>query len=291
MARCNACPRRCNAERTANTNTGGYCRMPLKVRLARAGLHFWEEPCISGTHGSGTIFFSGCSLRCVFCQNEQISHKGFGKDVSIERLTEIFAELEAKGAHNIIIVNPTHYFEQIERALSLYRPKIPIVYNSGGYDLPEQIGKNVFDIYLFDLKYISSQASSRYSGASDYFQFASSSILTACKLLGAPQFDTAGILQRGVVVRHLLLPQGTREAIAVFDWLQEYAPQALFSLMAQYFPAAKAHQFAEINRKITKREYEKVVSHILEVRSDGVYLQERSSASKIYVPDFDFSGI
>ncbi len=289
--RCNDCPRQCNALRTETENRGGACKMPLTPRVARVGLHRWEEPCISGTRGSGAVFFSGCPLRCVFCQNEPISHGGFGKPVPPARLAELFAELEAQGAHNINLVSPTHFIRPIAEALEIYRPRLPIVYNTGGYDLPAQIERDLFDVYLFDLKYISPEKSARYSGAGDYFRYAAAAIETACRLTGEPMFDENGLLQRGVIVRHLLLPQATNEAIAVFDWVHEHAPQAIFSLMAQYVPSGKAAQYPEINRKITKREYEKVTAHLLDSGAQNVYLQERSSADVRFVPDFDLTGL
>lgn len=260
--------------------------MPLYPKIARADLHFWEEPCISGKNGSGTIFFSGCSLRCVYCQNYEISQGGKGEIITPKHLAEIFKELENKGAHNINFVNPTHYIWAIEQALKIYKPKIPLVFNSGGYDNVSVIEKDIFDIYLFDLKYVSSDKSLKYSAASDYFEVASKAILAAYKLKGEACFEN-GIMQSGVIVRHLVLPMNTREAIRVVDWVNDNTPNAYFSLMAQYIPSGKAENYSEINRRITKREYEKVVDYICGKNMPNVYIQSRESAKECYVPDFN----
>lgn len=288
---CRACPRRCNAERTEDKNKSGYCGMPLFPVVARAQLHFGEEPCISGTRGSGTVFFSGCSLKCVYCQNYEISHNNKGTIITPNRLAEIFRELEEKGAHNINLVNPTHFIWSIKEALSIYRPKIPIVYNSGGYDLPEIINENIFDIYLMDLKYVSDEKSLKYSKAEDYFKYAQMSIKAAYSLCGKPVFDSEGIMQKGLIIRHLCLPLATNEAIKVIDWACDNTKDAYLSIMSQYFPTGKANEYKEINRKITKREYEKVLSYVIEKELKNVYIQELSSADKAYVPEFNLGGV
>ncbi len=261
--------------------------MPFNPKIARADLHFWEEPCISGTYGSGTIFFSGCSLSCVYCQNFEISHKNKGRVVTPEQLAEIMRELELKGAHNINFVNPTHFFTCIKRALQIYKPKIPLVYNSGGYDLAENIKEDIFDIYLMDLKYISADRSAKYSSASDYFEYASAAIKAAYDLKETI-IDKNGIMQSGVIVRHLVLPLATREAMAVIDWFSENTPDAYLSLMSQYVPCGKAHEFKELNRKITKREYEKVLEYLYTKPLQNVFIQDYSSSDKKYIPDFNF---
>lgn len=284
---CNSCPRQCNAQRTDNDNIGGFCGMPMLPKIARADLHFWEEPCISGTNGSGTIFFSGCSMRCVYCQNYEISHKNKGKVISVEELAEIIKELELKGAHNINFVNPTHYMEAVKAALKIYRPRIPLVCNTGGYELTENIEQNIFDIYLFDLKYISSEKSLRYSAVADYFERASAALKAAYKLKTQCVFNKDGIMQSGIIVRHLLLPAATNEAINIIDWFFQNTPNAFFSLMAQYVPCGRAEQYKEINRKITKREYDKVLQHLITKNSDRIYIQDSVSSDKKYIPDFD----
>ncbi len=286
---CNSCPRRCNAERN-NEKGSGYCGMPLLPVIAKVGLHLWEEPVISGSSGSGTVFFSGCSMGCVYCQNYEISHNKKGIIVTPARLAEIFKELENKGAHNINFVNPTHFIWAIKEALEIYRPNIPLVYNSSGYDDAQVIAENIFDVYLMDLKYVSSEKSLKYSGAADYFEIASRAVKAAYNTVGATVVEN-GIMKRGIIVRHLLLPFGTKEAIKVIDWVKENVPNAYFSLMAQYIPVGKAENYTEINRKITKREYEKVLDYLIDAGLKNVFAQEISSAAEEYVPDFDFSGV
>lgn len=290
--KCNLCPRRCNAERNEQNNIGGYCKSLLLPRVARAALHFWEEPIISGEKGSGTVFFSGCSLGCVYCQNFEISHKNEGKLITPERLADIFRELEEKGAHNINLVNPTHYVLAIKEALNIYRPNIPIVYNSSGYESEEtlNIAKEFTDIYLLDFKYISPDKSQKYSGAYDYPDFAKNTILR-CAEHQPENIVENGIMKKGVIVRHLILPQATREASLVFDWVRNNAPNCFFSLMAQYVPFGKACEYTEINRKITKREYEKVLDYIMDSSFENIFIQELSSGDEKYIPDFDLTGI
>lgn len=291
--KCKLCPRLCNSERTNTTNSNGYCKMPLLPRVARAALHYWEEPCISGKNGSGTVFFSGCSLGCVYCQNYELSHKDFGADITVERLSEIFRELENKGAHNINLVNPTHYALAIHEALKIYRPKIPIVYNSGGYDNVTTLKmlEDYIDIYLLDFKYLSNERAGLYSDAPDYPQTAMAAITECARQKKECIFDENGIMQSGLIVRHLLLPQATNEAINIFDWVQKNAPMAYFSLMSQYLPLGRAQEYKIINRRITKREYEKVVNHIIDNGFDNCYIQELESAVKDYIPEFDLTGL
>lgn len=260
--------------------------MPLYPKIARADLHFWEEPCISGKDGSGTIFFSGCSLRCVYCQNFHISHKNGGVLYTPKDLADIMKDLENRGAHNINFVNPTHYIWAIKEALKIYKPKIPLVYNSGGYDLESVINEDIFDIYLLDLKYISEDKSLKYSGVTDYFEVASKAILAAYKLKSKPIFNN-GIMQSGIIVRHLVLPMNTNEAIRVIDWVNDNVPSVYFSLMAQYIPSGKAENYKEINRRITQREYDKVVDYICGKNMPNVYIQSRESAKECYVPYFN----
>ncbi len=265
--------------------------MPLFPRLAKASLHFWEEPCISGVNGSGTVFFSGCSLRCVFCQNYDLSHKGFGKSVTFERLAEIFKSLEERGAENINLVNPTHYTHAIKKALEIYSPNIPIVYNTGGYDNAEIIDDFPADVYLFDLKYCDDNKSLNYSGAADYFSVATKSLKKAYERVGAPIFDKRGMLKKGIIVRHLLLPASTGDAIKIIDWCEKNCPDVIFSLMAQYTPMGNSDKYKELSRRITKREYQKVCD-ALENRSFAeIYVQEMQSASEEYIPSFDLEGV
>ena len=286
---CNQCPRKCNTNRTENENLKGFCRMPLNPRVARADLHFWEEPCISGTKGSGTVFFSGCSLSCIYCQNYNISHKNSGRDLTVNELAGIFRELENKGAHNINLVTPSHYVYAIKSALEIYKPKIPIVYNSSGYDSIESLEllDGLIDIFLLDLKYLTPDRALKYSSAYDYPEIATKAISYAYKKQPNCIFDKDGIMQKGVIIRHLLLPLATKEAMNVFDWVKENTPNAYFSIMSQYLPMGNAEKFKEINRKVTKREYDKVLDYICSFDFNNIYIQDRLSAKKDFIPDFN----
>ncbi len=286
---CNQCPRRCNSERNENYGVG-FCQMPETPIVARAGLHMWEEPCISGNNGSGTVFFSGCSLKCVYCQNKQISQNNVGKAITINRLAEIFKELEESGAHNLNLVTPTHYHHAVKDALSIYKPNIPILCNTSGYEYCDIVDRGIYDIYLVDLKYINSESAKLYSKVPDYFEFVSKFILKAYSAVGAPKFDKNGILKSGLIVRHLLLPSHTNDAIKIIDWTRKNCPEAIFSLMGQYTPLG-VEDFPKINRKVTPREYSKVLSHLEECNFKYAYSQELSSADSEFIPDFDFSGI
>lgn len=221
IPRCSLCPRSCRVPRADDAPSAGVCGMPAMPVVARAALHVGEEPCISGTRGSGTVFFSGCSLGCVFCQNHPISHERFGETVSIRRLAEIFWELEAQGAHNINLVNPTHYAAAIRQALRLYRPAIPVVYNSSGYERVETLRalEGLVDIYLPDLKYVHEEPAAAFSGASDYFSRAAAAILEMARQTGPMVLNAQGVAVKGTMVRHLVLPGYTRESLAVLDWL------------------------------------------------------------------------
>lgn len=289
---CNLCPKKCNSFRNETENINGFCGMPQQVSVARASLHFWEEPCISGKNGSGTVFFSGCSLHCVFCQNALISQKNIGKNITNERLAQIFKELEDKGAHNINLVSPTHYVPQIINALEIYRPNIPIIYNSSGYENVETIRllKDYIDVYLVDFKYIDSKKAFLYSNDINYPDICKKALLEAYSLEGNCVFKN-GIIQKGIIVRHLLMPQATNDAISIFDWVRANLPNAFFSLMSQYLPLGKALNMPIINRKITKREYDKVTNYIIQSGFENCYIQELSSADKSYIPEFDFTGI
>lgn len=266
--------------------------MPLLPKVAKACLHFWEEPIISGNQGSGTVFFTGCSLDCVFCQNYELSHENYGKEITVERLAQIFKELEQKGAHNINLVSPTHYIYAIKEALKIYKPDIPIVYNSSGYDLVEALTelRGYIDIFLIDLKYLSSDRARLYSKAEDYPEIAKKAIKEALWQQPKVKIEN-GIMQKGVIIRHLILPQGTNEAIAVFDWVRENAESAYFSVMSQYVPCGKASDMPIINRKITKREYDKVINYILNSDFKNVFIQELDSANVKFIPNFNLEGV
>ena len=290
---CNLCPRECSALRT-ETEGRGYCRMPEGPVLARAALHHWEEPPISGTRGSGTIFFSGCSLGCVFCQNEEISHRDFGKAVSLERLGQICDELVAQGAHNINFVSPTHYAHVVTRLLRSYRPGVPVVYNCGGYECVQTLRglEGLVDIYLPDLKYLDPEPAQRYSDASDYPEQAAAAIREMVRQTGPCVFNEEGILQKGVIIRHLVLPGQLAAAKAVMDWVAgTFEPgTVLFSLMSQYTPWGRASQFPEIDRKLRAGEVRSARQYMENLGLDG-FTQDEDSAKREYTPAFDLSGV
>ena len=288
---CTQCPRKCGARRD-DTSGDGYCHAPALPRLARAALHHWEEPCISGTRGSGTIFFSGCSLGCLYCQNYALSHEGFGKTVPLDRLWEILAELEAAGAHNINLVNPTHYahlLPEIRRHTSL-----PIVYNTGGYDSAETLRgiEGCVDIYLTDLKYRSPLLSAKYSDAPDYFDCAAGAIEEMLRQTGPAAYDGDGLLRRGVIVRHLVLPGYTADALRVLSWCRDHLPDGvLYSIMAQYTPMGEAVHMPPLDRRLSPAEYRRVVRFVEGEECFTGYMQELSSAREEYVPPFDLTGV
>lgn len=287
--KCNLCPRKCNVLRD---NLKGFCKMPLLPKVARAALHLWEEPIISGDKGSGTVFFSGCSLKCIYCQNYEVSRGDIGKKITVSRLAEIFKELEEQGAHNINLVSPTHYVHAIIEALKIYRPKIPVVYNSSGYESVETLKslENYVDIYLIDFKYTDSAKAEEYSLVADYPEVVRAAI-SECYRQKPQCIIEDGIMQKGVIVRHLVLPQNTKTAIEVFDWVRENTQGAYFSLMSQYLPFGEALNHKVLGRKITRREYEKVVDYICESDFSNVFIQERESSSEKFIPLFDLKGV
>lgn len=289
---CSLCPRRCGALRT-ETEGRGVCGMPAAPVLARAALHQWEEPPISGTRGSGAVFFSGCSLRCAFCQNEQISRDGFGRPVTAERLREICGELIAQGAHNINFVNPTHYAHVIGALLERPLP-VPVVWNTGGYERVETLRslRGKVDIYLPDLKYVDEEPAAKYSNARDYPGTAKEAIMEMVRQTGPCRFDGEGILQRGVIIRHLILPGQVEAAKRVMDWVKgTFAPgEVLFSLMSQYIPYGHAADFKEINRPLRRGEAKKAEEYMGYLGLEG-FTQEQSAASARYIPSFDLTGV
>lgn len=281
----------CGADREREK---GYCHTPWEFRIARAGLHFWEEPPVSGEKGSGTVFFSGCNLGCVYCQNYEISHGDVGKAVSEERLLEIFDELKSKGAHNINLVNPTHYAERLVDLLPKYEKKLPVVYNSSGYERVETLKKleGLADIYLPDLKYISGEKSLKYSYAENYFDFASKALIEMKKQCSENIYDENGIMQKGMIVRHLILPKNTNQSIEILKWIYNNLGQETpVSLMAQYTPYGKIENYPELQRRITEREYDKVLSFAVNAGFKNIFTQEFSSSSEEFIPDFDLTGV
>lgn len=289
---CDLCPRRCGALRDENAGRG-RCRMPALPVVARADLHHWEEPVISGERGAGAVFFSGCSLRCVYCQNEPISQRGVGRTISVDRLAAIFRELEARGAHNVDLVNPTHFAHVLPEAIEKSGVTIPFVWNSGGYDAPETVRAMApyVAVWLPDLKYLSPQRALRYSGAEDYPQTAQAAI-RAMYAASGPRVLENGLLKRGVLIRHLLLPGGLREAKAVMDWVADAFPAGtvLFSLMGQYLPLGRAGDFPELDRAVRESELKSARAYAQALGLDG-FTQERASADRGYIPSFDLTGV
>ena len=291
---CRLCPRKCGVNRSIYT---GRCGVSNRVTLARAALHFWEEPCISGENGSGTVFFSGCPLGCVFCQNHDISSGHFGKEISIQRLAEIFLELQAQNANNINLVTGGHYIPQIIEALDLVRDKlhIPVVYNSSGYETVEALKmlRGYVDIYLPDLKFMSSQCSARYCAAPDYFEVASKAVLEMFSQVGPAQFDDNDMMTKGMIVRHLVMPGNVEDSMDILTWISENLPldDILVSLMSQYTPFYRSHEFPEIDRRLTAEEYDRVLDWMDCMGIEEGFVQELSSAKEEYTPDFSLQGV
>lgn len=295
--KCELCPRRCRVDRSEKA---GFCGMGDRIIAARAGLHFWEEPCISGESGSGAVFFSGCVMRCKFCQNNEISRGKKGKEISVERLAEIFLELEEQGALNINLVNPTHFVPQIISSLELARKqglRVPIVYNSGGYERVETLKmlEGLVDIYLPDVKYFDDELAVKLSSAQNYFETAMSAVSEMIRQTGKPFFDESGeIMKKGTIVRHLVLPNCYKDSVEVIKRVGErFGGEILFSLMSQYTPFGEVKtnpEFKKMNRRITTFEYQKALDAVLEAGLQG-FMQEKSSAKEEYTPSFDLTGI
>ena len=296
MALCNICPRKCNIDRS---RTPGYCKLGENPTAAAAFLHMWEEPCISGSRGSGTVFFSGCNLRCVFCQNSDISQLNKGKEITPARLREIYFELIDGGAHNINLVTPTHFLGAVIKSLEKPLP-VPVVYNCGGYESVESLRRleGKIQIYMPDLKYLSSAIALRYSSAQDYPQIATAAIAemyrqTGDYILEETHDISEPLMKSGVIIRHLVLPSNIDNTLDVIDYFAEnYADgKALFSLMSQYYPRYRAAEFPEINRTLTNEEYERVESYLRYSPINDGYIQGTDSADEKYIPIFDCRGI
>lgn len=281
--KCFLCPRKCGIDRTKNC---GVCGATKDLKIAKYSLFSYEEPCISGKGGSGAIFFSSCSLKCVFCQNYEISTLNQGNIISVEQLANIFKELEQKGADNINLVNPTHYVDQIIQAFEIYKPQIPIVYNSHGYENIETLDKIApyIDVFLPDFKYFSNDSAKQFSNCFNYVEIVQNSIKHMRSL--KPDKFVDGMIKSGVIIRHMIMPLLTNESVQILEWIKQNVPQTKVSLMAQYTPYAKACEYKQINRKITKREYNKVVDKYLELELDG-YVQGMESAETLYIPKWD----
>lgn len=290
MEDCILCNRKCHADRSRGHR--GYCGMTGELYVSRAALHMWEEPCISGENGSGTVFFSGCSLRCVFCQNHDIAVGNYGKPITVERLAEIFLELQDKKAHNINLVTPTHYVPHIIQAVEMARRKnfrIPIVYNTGTYDTIETIKmlEGYVDIYMPDMKYMDSAIAGKYSNAGDYFKNAKEVLKEMVAQTGPPQFDKCGMMNKGVLVRHLLLPGYEKDSKNILEYLHsEYGDDIYISIMNQYTPMKSLEGYEEINRKITEKEYDRVVDYAIDIGIENGFIQEGDTAAESFIPDF-----
>ncbi len=288
---CSACPRGCNADREAGT---GVCSVGEKYKIARAAPHFWEEPCISGKRGSGTVFFSGCNLGCVFCQNYDVSHRAFGKEVSEDRLMRIFDYLIEKGVHNINLVTPTHYAPMLAKTLEKYSSPVPIVYNSSGYEKVETLRmlEGLVDIYLPDLKYFDSEISKKYSHAEDYFEFASKAVLEMFRQVGNLEADENGIAKRGIIIRHMVLPGNISQAQKIFTWVRDnLSEEAFISVMRQYTPFGEAKNMPPIDRPLSSREYKIVKEKIFDLGFENCFFQSKSSSTEKFIPDFNLEGV
>ncbi|MCX4315175.1 MAG: radical SAM protein [Lachnospiraceae bacterium] len=294
--RCGLCPRECKVDRTQGER--GYCGQTAELYVARAALHQWEEPCLSGTIGSGTIFFTGCPLGCVFCQNLEIAAGNVGKKISVKRLAEIFLELQEQGAHNINLVTATHFVPQIAEALSLAKQnglQIPIVYNTSSYEHVSTLRllEGLVDIYLPDLKYRNEEWSLRYSHAADYFFYASKAIAEMVRQVGKPVFsEEDGLMKRGVIVRHLALPGKEEDSKEVIRYLYEtYGEQIYISIMNQFTPMPGLREYPELNRVLTEQEYSRIVDYAIRLGVEQGYIQEGETAKESFIPSFDCEGV
>ena len=291
---CTLCPRQCGADRTRQK---GACGAANQLRIARAALHHWEEPCISGTRGSGTVFFSGCSLRCCYCQNHPISQQGVGKNIDEHRLAEIFLYLQSQGAHNINLVTASQWLPWVIEALQIARSQglnLPVVYNTSGYETLETIQRleGLVDIWLTDIKYVSSQLSGQYSFAKDYFQVCSQAVQAMIQQVGAPIMDEAGLMKRGVILRHLALPGHLEDSRRVLDFMASLPKDSfLTSLMSQYTPFYKAKELKPLNRRISTWEYRQVVNYAMDLGLTQGFMQQKSSAKEEYTPPFNLEGV
>lgn len=295
LRNCTLCPRECSVNRLKGQK-GFCCVSGSEIYGARAALHYWEEPCISGEKGSGTVFFSGCNLRCVYCQNHSISTAERGVPVSVERLSQIFIELMEKGAENINLVTPTHYTPQIIKAIKLAKDKgmnLPIVYNCSGYEKVETLKslEGIVDIYLTDFKYIDSKIAEKYSNAPDYTYIAKLALDEMVRQQSKPVFNSEGIMQKGVIVRHLLLPGYLNDGKKIVKYVYEtYGNSVYLSLMNQYTPLPWIEKYSELNRKVTKREYNSLVDYAISIGVENAYIQEGETAKESFIPDFDNEG-
>lgn len=292
---CTLCPRECHIDRTSGRK--GYCRETNEIVVARAALHHWEEPCISGEEGSGTVFFSGCAMGCVYCQNHNIANGVVGKIISIERLSDIFLELQDKMANNVNLVTPSHYVPQIIEAIGLGREKslhIPIVYNTSSYEKTETLKllEGYVDIYLPDLKYMDPKPALRYSRCEDYFPYATEAIKEMVRQVKEPVFDERGMMKKGVIVRHLTLPGYLQDSKNIIKYLYETFGDTIYiSIMNQYTPLNTVEQYPELNRKIFEEEYNELVEYAIDLGVENGFIQEGETASESFIPEFNEEGV
>ncbi|HEY8892884.1 MAG TPA: radical SAM protein [Clostridium sp.] len=295
LGKCNLCPRKCLVNRLEGEL--GFCRASKDVKIAKVSLYHWEEPCISGSKGSGTVFFSNCNLRCVFCQNYKISHEGNGKTVSINRLSEIFLEQQERGALNINLVTPTHYVPQIIEALKLAKDmglNIPILYNSNGYENIDTIKslRGLIDVYLPDLKYYKDKYALKYSNAPNYFNVTRKVITEMVSQVGINTFDDSGIILKGVIIRHLMLPGLLFDSKKVIDFIYNTFNDSVYiSLMNQYTPMQDLSEYPEINKVLNPNHYETLINYCLDLGITKCFIQENGTSSKAFIPKFDLSGV
>jgi putative pyruvate formate lyase activating enzyme len=293
IKRCNLCPRKCNVDRNEHI---GYCKAGDEIKIAKAFLHLWEEPCISGENGSGTIFFSHCNLGCVFCQNYDVSHNGFGKVITTERLAEIMLELQNSKANNINLVTPTPYIKQIAEAIRNARKlglQIPVIYNSSGYESVEALKtlEGLIDVYLPDIKYFDNKYGVKYSNTFEYFNFASKAVLEMLRQVGVPQFEN-GLIKKGLMIRHMMLPGLLFDTKKIIDWVIENLPEEVYlNIMCQYTPMGNAVNYPEINKRLNKKHYEAVIEYAIENGILNGFFQDFDSASTEFTPNFDFEGV
>ena len=289
--KCSICPRNCGADRSVNA---GICGAGDKIKIARAAPHYWEEPCLSGENGSGTVFFSGCNLGCVFCQNYDVSHRVYGAEVSDIQLMRTFDKLIEKGVHNINLVTPSHYVPQLAKVLREYKSPVPIIYNSSGYEKSETLRmlEGLIDIYLPDIKYFDSAPALKYSGASDYFDYASSAVLEMYRQVGDIVLDENGIAKKGIIIRHLVLPGNISQGVKVFEWVRDnLGAETYISVMRQYTPFGKATEMPPVNRRLSSREYAIVKQKILAMGFENCYFQSSESAKESFIPNFNLEGV
>lgn len=295
LKNCKLCPRNCNANRLQGHT--GFCSAGTNVKIAKVSLHKWEEPCISGNRGSGTIFFCHCNLKCVFCQNYSISAGNVGKEISIERLSDIFLEQQNRGAHNINLVTPTHYIPQIIQALDIAKSKglaLPILFNTNSYQTTEalKILKGYVDVYLPDLKYFSDKYAVRYSNAPDYFAFASKAIMEMYSQVGNPVFNRDGLIVKGVIIRHLMLPGLLFDSKKIIDYIYNtYGNSVYISIMNQYTPMYHAYKFPEINKPLNPGHYDSLINYCISLGIKNAFIQENGTCSRNFVPDFNLQGV